>query len=111
MKKNEELFEVAKKDDEELLDFEFDELSEEDLEAASGESVSDDEIITSAYGLKPFSEYLKEFISVQVAVLIINFFKMVEVNHNYTEVLAGLKCAVDLNIKRFIHISSVKYIC
>ena len=45
MKKNEELFEVQKKDDEELLDFEFDELSEEDLEAASGESVSDDEII------------------------------------------------------------------
>ena len=45
MKKNEELFEVAKKDDEELLDFEFDELSEEDLEAASDDSVLDEEII------------------------------------------------------------------
>jgi hypothetical protein len=45
MKKNEELFEVAKKDEEELLDFEFDELSEEDLEAASDDSVLDEEII------------------------------------------------------------------
>jgi len=45
MKKNEELFEVAKKEDEELLDFEFDELSEADLEAASEDTVMDEEII------------------------------------------------------------------
>ena len=45
MKKTEDLFEEARKDDEELLDFEFDDLSEEDFEAASGESLSDEEII------------------------------------------------------------------
>lgn len=45
MKKNEELFEVANKDDDELLDFEFDELSEDDLEAASEDTVMDEEII------------------------------------------------------------------
>ena len=45
MKKDEDIFKDEKKDEEELLDFEFDELSEEGVEASSGDSPSDEEVI------------------------------------------------------------------
>jgi len=45
MKKNKDIFENGKKGDEDLLDFEFDDLSNEDVEAASGGSTEDEEII------------------------------------------------------------------
>lgn len=45
MKKDEDIFKDEKKDEEELLDFEFDEMSEEGVEASSGDSPSDEEII------------------------------------------------------------------
>lgn len=45
MKKNKDIFENEKKGEEDLLDFEFDDLSKEDVEAASGGSTEDEEII------------------------------------------------------------------
>jgi hypothetical protein len=45
MKKNKDIFENGKKGEEDLLDFEFDDLSKEDVEAASGGSTEDEEII------------------------------------------------------------------
>ncbi len=45
MKKNKDTFENGKKDEEDLLDFEFDDLSKEDVEATSGGSTEDEEII------------------------------------------------------------------
>ncbi len=45
MKKNKDVFENEKKGEEDLLDFEFDDLSKEDVEAASGGSTEDEEII------------------------------------------------------------------
>ena len=45
MKKNKNIFENGEKGEEDLLDFEFDDLSKEDLEAASGGSTEDEEII------------------------------------------------------------------
>ncbi len=39
------IFENEKKGEEDLLDFEFDDLSKEDVEAASGGSKEDEEII------------------------------------------------------------------
>ena len=45
MKKNKDIFENGKKGEEDLLDFEFDDLSKEDVEAASGGSIEDEEII------------------------------------------------------------------
>jgi len=45
MKKNKDIFENGEKGEEDLLDFEFDDLSKEDVEAASGGSTEDEEII------------------------------------------------------------------
>lgn len=45
MKKNKDIFENEKKGEEDLLDFEFDDLSKEDVAAASGGSTEDEEII------------------------------------------------------------------
>ena len=45
MKKKKDIFENEKKGEEDLLDFEFDDLSKEDVEAASGGSTEDEEII------------------------------------------------------------------
>jgi predicted transcriptional regulator len=45
MKKNKDIFENGKKGEEDLLDFEFDDLSKEDVEASSGGSTEDEEII------------------------------------------------------------------
>jgi hypothetical protein len=45
MKKNKDIFENGKKTEEDLLDFEFDDLSKEDVEAASGGSTEDEDII------------------------------------------------------------------
>ena len=45
MKKNKDIFENEKEGEEDLLDFEFDDLSKEDVEAASGGSKEDEEII------------------------------------------------------------------
>ena len=45
MKKNKDIFENGKKAEEDLLDFEFDDLSKEDVEAASGGSTEDEDII------------------------------------------------------------------
>lgn len=45
MKKSKDIFENGKKGEEDLLDFEFDDLSKEDVEAASGGSTEDEEII------------------------------------------------------------------
>lgn len=45
MKKNKDIFDNGKKGEEDLLDFEFDDLSKEDVEAANGGSTGDEEII------------------------------------------------------------------
>jgi len=45
MGNNDEIFEDGKKGEEELLDFDFDDLSEDDLEFAGGDSSSDEEIL------------------------------------------------------------------
>jgi pilus assembly protein FimV len=45
MGNNDEIFEDGKKGEEELLDFDFDDLSEEDLDEAGGDSSSDEEIL------------------------------------------------------------------
>jgi len=45
MGNNDEIFEDGKKGEEELLDFDFDDLSEEDLEAVGGDSSSDEDIL------------------------------------------------------------------
>ena len=45
MKKDKDIFKDGKKGEEELLDFEFEELSEQDVEGASGASPSDEDII------------------------------------------------------------------
>ncbi|MBW1705475.1 MAG: hypothetical protein JRJ86_09970 [Deltaproteobacteria bacterium] len=45
MGNNDETFEDGKKGEEELLDFDFDDLSEEDLDEAGGDSSSDEEIL------------------------------------------------------------------
>ena len=45
MKKNKDIFENEKKGEEDLLDFEFDDLSKGDVAAASGGSTEDEEII------------------------------------------------------------------
>jgi hypothetical protein len=45
MNKNKDIFENGEKGEEDLLDFEFDDLSKEDVEAASGGSTEDEEII------------------------------------------------------------------
>jgi len=45
MKKNKDIFENGKKAEQDLLDFEYDDLSKEDVEAASGGSTEDEEII------------------------------------------------------------------
>ena len=45
MGNNDEIFEDGKKDEEELLDFDFDDLSEEDLEESGGDFSADEEIL------------------------------------------------------------------